>query len=446
MKTWMSKWLRQFWRDDTGVSVIVFALSLPVMIAAAGITVDLAQAYNIKTRLGNALDKAALAAGTTSGTTDEIEEQIRRFVAANYPDDRLGETLNIVAVVNEMSISVTADARVQTRFMRIFGYNEITVSEESEVIRELSGVEVVLVLDVTGSMAGNNITALRTASTSFLNIMFGRIRNSDYIRIGIVPFSNSVNVGGVGLSDGFVSRPATDVYVNPASNIQYSASTSTTVTNNWKGCIRERAYPDDTTDAGSPNWGMYRYPNECTSTRNGTCRSWRRDPNYLCTNSRIVPLTDDQAVLQATIDGLSVAGNTYGNVGMAWGWRVISPTAPFTQGVAYDDPDWSKVVIMMTDGDNTMHPFYSVFGSTASHNIDANDLDDRFAEICDNMKAEGLTLYTITFQSGITDATRQIFRQCASSPDNYFNAPSNEDLVAAFERIANQLSQLHISK
>jgi hypothetical protein len=93
-----------------------------------------------------------------------------------------------------------------------------------------------------------------------------------------------------------------------------------------------------------------------------------------------------------------------------------------------------------------MHPTYSVYGNTSSHNIDADDLDDRFAEICRNMKREGLTLYTITFQSGISNATRQIFRTCASSPEMYFNAPSNNDLVAAFEQIANQLSQLHLSR
>lgn len=437
--------LSLFCRDERGVSIIVFALTLPVMLAASGMAVDLAQAYNMKVRLGNALDKAALAAGTTSGTEAEIEEQVLRFVEANFPEEKLGETLNVNAVVNEMFISVTADARVDTLFMRIFGYNDITVREESEVVRELSGVEVVLVLDVTGSMAGNNITALRTASTSFLNIMFGRIRNSDYIRIGIVPFSNSVNVGAAGLTDNFVRRPTTDDYISPTSNIQYSSSTTGT-TNNWKGCILERTYPADTTDDATPQWNMYRWPRTCTRTSNGVCQTWSGEPNNLCPNSRIVPLTDDQAVLQATINNLAVAGNTYGNVGMAWGWRVISPTAPFTQGVEYDDPDWSKVVIMMTDGDNTMHGTYSVYGRTSSHNIDANDLDDRFAEICQNMKDDGLTIYTITFQSGINNATRQIFRQCASSPDYYFNAPSNADLITAFERIANQLSQLHLSK
>lgn len=444
--------LRRLWslfrRDESGVSVIVFALTLPVMLAASGVAVDLAQAYNVKVRLGNALDKAALAAGTVSGSNEEVEARILEFVRANYPEGSLGEAVNIIASVNEMSINVTAEARVDTIFMRIFGYDQITVSEESEVIRELSGVEVVLVLDVTGSMAGNNIRALRTASQDFMEIMFSRISDEEYIRVGIVPFSNSVNVGAYGLNDGFVRRPSSDSYISPASNIQYSSTNGSTT--QWKGCIVEDPFDGtDVTDT-SKTWDMYRWPRTCTKyDKKGNCTSWSGNANNLCTNLRILPLTNDRAALDnmvAQLTDTNAVGNTYGNIGMVWGWRVISPDPPFSEGSEYGDPDWSKAVIMMTDGDNTMDGTYSAYGRTSSHGMRASDLNDRFAETCENMKQEGITVYTITFQSGISNATRQIFRTCATSPDHYFNAPSNDDLRSAFRRIANQLSALHLSK
>jgi hypothetical protein len=66
--------------------------------------------------------------------------------------------------------------------------------------------------------------------------------------------------------------------------------------------------------------------------------------------------------------------------------------------------------------------------------------------VCQNAKDAGVTIYTITFQSGISNATRELFRQCATDQTKYFNAPSNQDLINAFENIANQLSQLHIVK
>lgn len=452
----MRQKLRAFWLEEAAATIVVFAMALPMVLGAAGLAVDLAQAYNVRTRLANALDKAALAAGSMNGSEAEIKENAMKFFEANFPDAKLGVPYDVEAEVNDGYVTFSATARVNTTFMAALGYDYIDVREESEVLREFAGVEVALVLDVTGSMAGNNITALKTASTNFLNIMFDRIEDPAYIKIGIVPFSQSVNVGPYGLGKdtsnanygtAFVSKPTTDDYVSPASNIAYSSSTSTSVTTNWKGCILERSGGLDLTDDVSPKWGMYRYPRICSKSKNGVCQSYsNNDANNGCTNSRIVPLTNNQTRLQSTINALNPAGNTFGNVGMAWGWRVISPTEPFTEGTAYDHPDWSKTVIMMTDGDNTMNSVYSAFGKTANHSIDADDLDDKYAEICENMKAEGINIYTITFQSDITNATREIFRTCATSPAQYYNAPSNASLVEAFEDIANQLSQLHIVK
>src|SRR5690606_28408769 len=148
--------------------------------------------------------------------------------------------------------------------------------------------------------------------------------------------------------------------------------------------------------------------------------------------------------LQAAINGLQAVGNTYINVGLVWGWRVISPAFPFTEGAPYDDVDWSKTVILMTDGDNMPYNTYSAYGSYPG--LSASDLNSKMSDVCDNMKAESITLYTVTFQSGISNNTKDLFRACASQEEMYFDAPSNQDLIAACENIANQLSQLHIVK
>lgn len=440
---------RPFLKANEGAVSLVFALCIPLFISAAGIAVDIAQAYNVKNRLADALDKAALAAGSTTGTTQQVEDRVEKFFTANYPEEDLGTIYYMDVIVgNDNTVTVTAYARVDTVFMNILGQDYIDVSTTAKVKRELAGVEVVLVLDVTGSMAGNNIAALKTASTNFLNIMFSNIDDYDYLKIGLVPFSASVNVGRYGLGQtptggyygsAFVSRPATDDYVSPASNINFGTSSP-----NWSGCITERAYPLDTNDVSTPNWGMYRYPRICSSYRaNGTCRTYaNNNPNTACTQSRVVPMTNSQTTLQSAINGLQTGGNTYGNVGMVWGYHLISPAAPFSEGVAFNDPDWSKTVIMMTDGDNTINSTYSAYGANAT--LTEADLDNRFLETCTNMKNEGITIYTITFQSGISNATREYFRNCASDTTKYFNAPSNQTLIDAFEEIAHQLSELHI--
>lgn len=431
-----------FARDTTAAFAIVFAMSAPMFFAAAGVAVDLAQAYNIKTRLGNAVDKAALAAGSTAGTLVDIENQVDNFMRVNYPENSLGEAYDVDVSLGDGTVRVAASARVPTTFMRILGQDYVEVRQETIVKRELAGVEVALVLDVTGSMAGNNIAALRTASTNFLNIMFGRIADEDYLKVGIVPFSASVNVGSVGSA--FVDKPASDPYKTPSSISYDSGSTGTTT--NWRGCILERSSPLDVRDDASPNWGMYRYPQICSSyNKNGTCKSYsNNNPNTGCTVSRIVPLTNSQSTLQTAVNGLSASGNTYINVGLVWGWRLLSPTFPFEEGAEYDDPDWSKTIVLMTDGDNQPLSTYSAYG--ANPGLSASQLNSKMMTVCQNAKEAGITIYTITFQSGISNATRELFRQCATDTSKYFDAPSNADLVSAFENIANQLSQLHIVK
>jgi Flp pilus assembly protein TadG len=449
----MMIFLQKYLKDERAVVALLVGLIMPVIIISSGIAYDLAAAYNVRNRLANAVDKAALAVAASDGDQAQLEAVMNKFFEANFPEDKLGLTLNVSLSLVDDKVNVSGSVRSDNSFMSILGFDYINVYAKSVVSRQLTGVEAVLVLDVTGSMAGSRITELRRSAASFVNIMFENIYSIDDIKIGIVPYANTVNVGPYGLGRNllnqvydtpFVSRPTTDPFVSPTSNINYTSSNSTTSA--WRGCILERNYPLDTTDDSSPNWQMYRYPPQCTSTRNGVCQTWRNDPNYLCPTARLVPLTNNQTQLLNTINNLSTSGNTYGNVGMAWGWRVISPEFPFTEGADWDDTNWRKVVIMMTDGDNTMNNFYSAYGRTANHSITASHLDDRFAEICDNMKEKGVIIYTITFSTDIDENTKDYYRACATTESKYYDVKTNAELLPAFQEIARQLSRIHITE
>ncbi len=41
--------------------------------------------------------------------------------------------------------------------------------------------------------------------------------------------------------------------------------------------------------------------------------------------------------------------------GAAWGWRTLSPGAPFTEGRPYGAEENQKVLVLMTDGQNTYY-------------------------------------------------------------------------------------------
>ena len=88
---------------------------------------------------------------------------------------------------------------------------------------------------------------------------------------------------------------------------------------------------------------------------------------------------------------MNANGWTLGNYGMVWGHRLISPDYPFTEAQSFGQQAWRKAVVMMTDGINTMHSNYTAYGPTRDHNIRPSDLNDRFAEVCQNLKDEGVT-------------------------------------------------------
>lgn len=194
---------RQFraWRLDTaGVVAMVVVFCLPAFVAAAGVALDLAQAYNIKTRLSAALDKAALAAGNTTGTPDEIEDRINAFIVANYPDLALGDAYDLTISTPSGVVDISAKSRVRTVFMGIFGQEYINVFAETIVKKEVSGLELVMVMDTTGSMAysaggtQSKIEAAKEAANTLINILYGEASNVPKLYVGVVPFSMNVNI------------------------------------------------------------------------------------------------------------------------------------------------------------------------------------------------------------------------------------------------------------
>lgn len=447
--------LRTYFGENLGVAAVWFGLTIPMVVSAVGMSVDLGQSYLVRERLSRALDAAALAAASSpSEDASDIEEKVQAFIEANYPPEKVGFATDIEVVNGPETLFVTAWAKLDPSFMHIFGQEYIDVKVSSEVTKKVKAIEVVLVMDVTGSMStNNNIATLRTAAKNFVNTMFTRVADPDYIKIGLVPFSSSINVGpyGLGLTPG--GLPYDDAFVTNPSNLEYS----TTEGSKWGGCIIEGDYPDDIEDHEGP-WEMYRYcrtrtgaviPN-CDTTRSGKSPNYKytanRVPNYLCPKTPLTPLTNNKTELLASINSLKAEGNTYINNGLTWGLRVISPEYPFAEGEAWQDEDWKKAIILMTDGESTMHTHYSIYGPTADHDITPADLDDRILDVCEDLRDKEVLVYTVTFDRGVSAETKQIFEECATEPNMWYDAPTQAKLIEVYQTIAKELANIHLSK
>ena len=440
---------------------MLFALSVPVVVAAVGVSVDLSKAHITKERLSRALDAAALATAG-KGITDqsEAEASVNEYLQANYPPEKMGYTYDVEVVPTETTLSVTAHASVETSFMSLVGINDITVSSYSEVKREVQGIEVVLVLDVTGSMS-SYISTLEDAVKMFVNRMCDEDECPANVKIGYVPFSVSVNVGPYGLGldeDGAY-------YDTPFVNNPYGKEWGTGF-DDWLGCVlAANGYDTDPTYEG--NWEMYRnslaystsssyYDYESyshyTTNKKGKKTYYYHSYNYMCNSSYITPLTNDKSRLLAKAD-FNANGWTLINLGFLWGIRVLTPDYPFTEGAPWSDDVTKRVIVVMTDGNNDLpdggsgSSQYSAYGPANTDGVNESDLDSRLSEVCTTAKNDyGIEVYTITFSSGVDADTEALFEACASEPDNYYDVDSASDLGDVYNDIAKELSNLYVSE
>ncbi len=187
-----------------------------------------------------------------------------------------------------------------------------------------------------------------------------------------------------------------------------------------------------------------------------------RSPNGTCPDP-IVPLTSTRSEVSDAVNDLEPRGFTNSATGAMWGWRVLSPEAPFTQGVQYNDNEWQKAVVIMTDGENVIGFRDTHLGSTNTaygyaseermgQGVDTNEkmrnqIDDKMLRICQRMKDEGILVYTIVFGLDSDNAER-LYRACATEPNApYFqDAANGVDLEESFSNIAADLVNLHISQ
>ncbi|MAF68357.1 MAG: hypothetical protein CMH25_03320 [Micavibrio sp.] len=488
---------KDYVRQTAGATAVAFAIAIPIVVGSIGLATDFAFAYLVRQRLSHALDAAAVAAAAASNEGANLQAKIEEFLYRNYPESKIGTIHDLQITQNGSKINVSASSRFDTYFAKFLGVEEIDVYAGTEVTREIIGLEVALVLDVTGSMSvspvdsngtpaeKNNMEALRDASTSFTNILFDSAVFNDTVKIGLVPYSTSVNVGPYGLGqdlngdyydEPFVNNPSALSYYNP----QAAAETPQTPPEeddysganfqNWRGCVLARPNPDDEKDYEAGwMWDMYRFThryaannfyrqwNSYYGTYNWVVYDYFYGPNRYCNKAHILPLTSNRDSILYEISKFQPEGSTSGNLGMTWGWRVISPEFPFQEGASYDDPTWKKAVVMMTDGDNTVNSVYGAYGGYTQNSVSVADMNNRFERTCTAMKEAGILIYTITFSYptsynddgvptsyNINDDTRGFYERCATE-DKYYDALGQSELQDVFETISRELSNIHIS-
>ena len=362
-----------------------------------------------------------------------------------------------------------------------------------------------------GRAAGEFARALFGVSRAAADVTANTIDPIQFYSFPLVPPSYPAGLPIAQIPVGYLLYGCTLQYAGPVSNLELFNRIPGAA---WKGCIEARPSPYDVTD-DPPNPAVrdtmfvpYFAPDELDSAPPNKFRndymsdrhsSWaaaggappgwynmstlqnlfkydgvnaavirETPPNTMGPNANcpdpLLRLTGNKTAILNKINSLSywAGGGTISSEGLAWGWRSISPNAPFASGAAYGQS--KKYIVLMTDGLNSLvenrpagSPYvlsdYSAYGwlwdtsrfGYRSFPHAETMLNTKMQEACTNAKAKGISIFTILFRE--TDpATVSLLQSCASSPEQALLANDTASLNAAFESVASQVAVVRLRK
>ena len=416
-----------FNRNEKGAVAIMFGLAGVVMCMFVGMGIDIGRTISTRTKVAAAADAAALAAAKAL-RLEGLNQSEAAALAKRVFDENIKASSGSWTQIRDVRVSIDSstgatkvdvDAFVDTAFVAIAGVPEMTVTKTATAVFDSKNVEVGLQLDLTGSMCSpcSKLVDLKQATSDLIDILIPSSSSIQNVRIGLAPFSAGVNAGSY----------LRDVDGNRSSS---------------NSCVYERmTVTNEATDAAPSGSDAFKIRSDLTGSNVQNCPG-----------AEIMPLTSDSGALKTAVRGYTTGSSTAGQLGAAWAWFLVSPNwssiwPGASQPVSYGDNRTDKVVILMTDGVyNTIGGIN--FGDTSSEAQTASNLS---LQVCSNMKAAGVKVYTVGFDldnihnTSARQRALDTLNRCASNSSNFFKADDGDQLRAAFRAIANNILTLRLS-
>jgi hypothetical protein len=410
----------------------MLAIAALPLVGFVGAAIDYSRAASTRTAMQAAIDASALMLSkdaqtlTTANLVQKAGDDFRAmFSRPEAYDVQVTPQFSQPAQGN-FTLTVTASAKVDTKFARLLGQSTIALTASTEVTWGMKRLNLALVLDNTGSMAQSaKMTNLKTAAHNLLTTLQNAAKTPGDVKVAIVPFATDVNADTANVSATWIDWTDWDqsngtcsksTYNGNKSGCQAAGKTWTGADHStWNGCVYDR---DQNNDVLS------------TPTVTGSPATLFRAHQASGCPVAMMPLGYDWTGLNAKIDAMTPTGNTNVTVGLAWGFQLLSPVDPFNAPAPA--PDLDKVIVILTDGTNTQNRWSST----------ESVIDTRTQKVCDNIKAANIKLYTVR----VIDGNASLLQGCATKPTMYYDVQQAVQLNSVFSSIAQNLANLRIAQ
>ena len=382
--------LRRFAREEDGVIVAFSVYFMLIILFVGAVGVDVMRFESQRSKLQHTLDQAVLAAADLDQMSPPAQVVADYFEKAGLTNAELLTTV-VDEGLNYREVTATAREVMPTQLSHMLGLAEMTAPAASAAEERVDSVEISMVLDVSGSMDGSRINRLRPAAISFVDTVLALSDDED-VSISIVPYATQVAAGETLLNQ--FNRSDSHDYSH-CLNFNASDFSTTSMTPAASG---SRTYEQ------TQHFDVFTYSNDPQglSDEPGSGSWWRHTPRYhtepVChvrASSQILPLSNNTVDLHGQINALEAGGNTSMDIGVKWGAALLDPSLqPVVSSLVtsneidsafngrpldYTDPNSIKVLVVMTDGQNTDQYMVRPEFRSGNSNVYYNASNGRYA-------------------------------------------------------------------
>ncbi len=259
----------RFLKDSSATVTQIFGLSAIPIFLAAGAAIDGARIHDEQTKFLAAVDAAVIAvasddrAAVQSLSGGQLEARMAELenIAADYIDknyDASGD-ISVNLEISGQTVKLDADFVFPTTIMSLVGISEVDMQASSTVKKAMRPIELVMVMDTTGSMdTGGKMEGAKTAARNLMTTLYGGSLGSEprseFLRTALVPFSGAVRLDqaahdfNLNWIDTTGANPLSRVHFDDASapavwNNYYAWSrlkSSSSAFHSWNGCVETR--------------------------------------------------------------------------------------------------------------------------------------------------------------------------------------------------------------
>jgi len=214
----------------------------------------------------------------------------------------------------------------------------------------------------------------------------------------------------------------------------------------WNGCVTDRGASPFSVGTGVDTGPGSNAGNDqltTTPTTSDVSTLFPAEQYSACPQS-VIGLSYDWTALNTEVTNMVANGSTNQPIGLVWGWQSLVGGGPFTVPAMDPNYKYSQIIILLSDGLNTQDRWYGD-GSNTSTSVDTRMYNSNTAAgTCANVKAAGITIYTVQVDTG-GDPTSTLLQNCASDSTKFFKLTTSDAIITTFNTIGTQLSQLRIA-